>query len=235
MNLHSTDTQTVVKQLNLCMQQTQTAQHCLNVEGTPSALCLLSHLCSQKTILCSLPSFTIHAPFFICSERRADILHPYFSAQSHKEMATDTDSRETSKAGYQAPSSIWRIDYRCQYTQILPGFIALQENVLRLDFVPFFPTKLKKNLSGWKFYLDSVHLLCAESGCLKTPKPITYRQCLCGWITSCVLCPYRHKTKASCLSLPQCVFVSTLLYQTVDITKVLHSITGGALNIILVI
>lgn len=60
-----------LKQMHLCMPLRH-RQRCLHVESTQSSLCHLSHLHSLKPIFHSLPSFTINALSFICSEKRTD-------------------------------------------------------------------------------------------------------------------------------------------------------------------
>lgn len=123
-------------------------QLCLHVEGTQSTLCHFSRLHSPKPIYRSLPSFKTHALLFICSKKRADkpILSSYLSPntdeeKAEKEQAADTQGpcRGTFNAWYQAPSSLLRIDYRRQLTQIQSSFSVLQENPKRKDLGFLFP------------------------------------------------------------------------------------------------
>lgn len=85
----------------------------------------------------SLPSFTIHALLFICSESQADkpiLLRLYFSPHPDKEKAKKKtqkglqthkdESRETSSTGFQTPSLFLRIDYRCHLMQFQPEFFS---------------------------------------------------------------------------------------------------------------
>lgn len=132
---------TAVKQVNLCVRLRHW-QRCLYVESTLSALRLSSHLRAPKPISFSLPLFTIHALLFTCSERQADKPIPaciFLLTQTRRKQTHRDQSRETSSTGYQTPSQFWRIDYRCQRTQIQCGFFSSARNPVQEDFVLFFP------------------------------------------------------------------------------------------------
>lgn len=111
-----------------------------------------SHLRAPTPICRSPPLFTIHALLFTCSERQADkaVLRLHFSPHPDRERGRLQTRRDpqTSRAGYQTPSSRWRIDYRCQRAhKSSVAFFFFSSSSARISsvrgFCAVFPTKLK--------------------------------------------------------------------------------------------
>lgn len=111
-----------------------------------------SHLRAPTPICRSPPLFTIHALLFTCSERQADkaVLRLHFSPHPDRERGRLQTRRDpqTSRAGYQTPSSRWRIDYRCQRAHkssvaFFFFFLKLCENLQCERILCCFPHQIK--------------------------------------------------------------------------------------------